>query len=103
MGSRTGQFRERRIVHEPPHRMVFVIETETFGLSRFIRDSGTLMELEATPEGHTRLTWTFFHQPNGILGRLMNPVILRQQRRNRLRALGSLKAYAEHGTTRPQP
>jgi hypothetical protein len=31
------------------------------------------------------------------------PVILRQQRRNRRRALASLKAYAEHGTERPEP
>jgi hypothetical protein len=103
MGSRTGHFGERRIIHEPRHRMAFLIEAETFGMSRFLRDSGTLMELEATPEDRTRLTWTFFHQPHGILGRLMNPAILRQQRSNRLRTLGSLRAYAEHGTLRPQP
>jgi hypothetical protein len=83
--------------------MAFVIEAETFGISRFIRDSGTLMELEATPDGHTQLTWTFFHQPHGILGRLLNPTILRQQRSNRVRALRSLKAYAEQRTERPHP
>jgi len=103
MGRRTGTFRERRIIHEPPQRMAFVIETDTFGLARLLRASGTLMELEATPDGATRLTWTFFHQPHSILGHVMNPAIRRQQRRNRLLALASLKAYAEHGTLRPQP
>jgi hypothetical protein len=31
------------------------------------------------------------------------PIILRQQRGNRRRALASLKAYAEHSTVRPEP
>ena len=62
------------------------------------------MQLEPLGPGQTRLTWSFFHQPRGILGRAMNRlVILRQQRSNRLQALASFKAYAETGTTRPDP
>jgi hypothetical protein len=40
------------------------------------------------------VTWSFFHDTHGLLGQLMNRVvILRRQRVNRLRALASLKAY----------
>lgn len=103
-GKRSGQFVERRLVHDDHRRMAFQIEEETFGLFRFLERVGSIMELEPAGPGQTRLVWSFFHQPRGILGRIMHrPVILRQQRRNRRRALASLKAYAEHGTIRPEP
>jgi uncharacterized protein YndB with AHSA1/START domain len=104
MGKRTGQFLERRLVHDENQRMAFQIVEETFGLFRFLEGVGSIMEIEPAGPGQTRLVWSFFHRPHSILGRILHrPVILRQQRSNRLRALASLKAYAEHGTERPEP
>jgi hypothetical protein len=104
-GRKAGRFTERRIIHdEHRHSMAFVIEADTFGLGKLLTNIGSLMQLEPLGPGRTRLTWSFFHQPRGVIGRVMNRlVILRQQRTNRLKALASIKAYAETGATRPAP
>ena len=104
-GGKAGQFSERRIIHdETTYAMAFVIEHDTFGIGKLLTDVGSLMQLEPLGPGRTRLTWSFFHQPRGVLGRVMNRlVILRQQRANRLQALASIKVYAETGATRPDP
>lgn len=103
-GNRQGHYYERRIQHEPNRRMAFQIEEETFGLFRFLENVGSLIEIEPVGVGRVRVTWSFFHDARGLLGRLMNRlVILRQQRLNRLRALASLRAYAEEGRERPAP
>jgi uncharacterized membrane protein len=103
-GRRSGQFVERRIGHEERRLMAFQIDEETFGLFRFLAQVGSVMELEPLGPARTRVVWSFFHEPRGPLGRVMNRlVILRQQRHNRRRALASLKAYAETGRERPQP
>jgi uncharacterized protein YndB with AHSA1/START domain len=103
-GGRTGTFEERRIIHEPPRRMAFVIEAETFGLFRFLQNVGSLIELQSAGPDRTLVTWTFFHDTRGWTGSVANGfVILRQQRANRLRALASLKAWVEEGRERPTP
>lgn len=103
-GRRIGYYVERRIQHVPERRMAFLIEEETFGLFRFLERVGALMEIEPAGPNQTRVTWSFFHQSRGLLGAVMNrAVILRQQRANRLRALASLKAFAEEGRVRPVP
>lgn len=103
-GEREGHYYERRIAQETGKLMAFQIEEETFGLFRFLENVGSLIEIEPLQPDRTRVTWSFFHDAHGVLGRLMNRVvILRQQRGNRLRALASLKAYAEEGRERPNP
>lgn len=103
-GKRAGWFRERRILQEPPRRMAFVIEEETFGLFRFLEHVGSVMELSSVRPDQTRVTWTFFHDTRGALGSLANRLlILRQQRANRRRALASLKTWIEEGRERPVP
>jgi alkanesulfonate monooxygenase SsuD/methylene tetrahydromethanopterin reductase-like flavin-dependent oxidoreductase (luciferase family) len=75
-----------------------------FGIDRLLTDVGTLMEVRPLGDGKSIVQWSFFQAPRGAPGRLMHRlVILRQQRRNRLRALRSLKRYAETGTLRPAP
>jgi len=104
-GKKTGTFAERRIIHDEHHlAMAFVIEEDTFGIGRLLTNVGSLMELRPVTDSRTVLEWSFFHQPRGVLGRVLNRlVILRQQRQNRLRALESFKAFAERGITRPTP
>jgi len=104
-GKKTGTFRERRIIHDGEHlAMAFVIEEDSFGIGKLLTNVGSLMELRPVTQSRTALVWSFFHQPRGVLGRVINRlVILRQQRHNRLRALESFKAFAERGVTRPAP
>ncbi len=91
-----GHFIERRIEHIEGRKIAILIEEETFGLFRLMSEVGSSLELAPVDANQTRVTFTFFHNPKGILGYVMNQlVILRQQRRNRLAALASLKKYAE--------
>jgi uncharacterized protein YndB with AHSA1/START domain len=103
-GDRQGHYLERRIAHDPPRRMAFLIEAETFGLFRMLDAVGSVIDLEPDGPDRTRVTWTFFHRPHGLVGHVMNRIVIRrQQRRNRLAALASLQRYAESGQERPTP
>lgn len=96
IGGKKGYFIERRLEHVEEKRMRFVMEDETFGLSKIMTDTGASLELEAIDAQTTRVIFTFYHRPKGILGYLMNRlIVLHQQHANRLLALQSLKAFAE--------
>lgn len=103
MEGRRGTFVERRDLHLERRAIGYVIEEETFGLFRILSAPGFSLELADEGAGRTRVTFTFFHDPRGILGHVMNMlVVLRAQRRNRLAALAALKAYAERGEQPPR-
>jgi hypothetical protein len=55
------------------------------------------MELEAITPVKTKFIFTFYHRPKNLIGWLMNPIIKLDQRKNRLKALKSIKSYAETG------
>jgi Polyketide cyclase / dehydrase and lipid transport len=96
-----GHFIERRIEHIEGKKMAVQIEEENFDIFRFLTDVGSSLELEAVEPNKTRVIFSFFHRPKGIVGHIMNRlIILRQQRRNRLAALKSLKDYAEKNNHR---
>ncbi len=102
-----GYFVERRTQHVQGRKIAYLIEEENFGLFRAMTEPGFSIEIEsAGPDktrviwsffpDKTRVIWSFFHNPKGLLGHILNVlVILRQQRRSRLAALASLKQYAE--------
>jgi uncharacterized protein YndB with AHSA1/START domain len=93
---RRGHFIERRIQHIEGQKIAFVIEEETFGLFRVMTETGSSIEIRPNGPNQTRVIWTFFHNAKGLMGHIMNRlVVLRQQRRNRLAALTALKRHAE--------
>lgn len=94
-GRRSGYFVEHRVEHIPGRKIAYVIDEDSFGLSQFLTRPGFSLELDPLPAGGTRVTFSFFHDPRGIQGRLLNPLIKLRQRRNRLEALRSLKRRAE--------
>jgi hypothetical protein len=101
---KSGHFLERRIEHIEGRKMAVLIEEETFGLFRLLSAVGSSLELLPVHADHTQVIFTFFHTTKGIAGSLMNQlVILRQQRRNRLTALASLKRYAERQRSANNP
>lgn len=95
-----GHFIERRIEHIEGRKIAVLIEEETFGLFRLLSEVGSSLEIEPLGTHQTQVIFTFFHNTKGVMGYIMNKlVVLRQQRRNRLAALASLKEYAEHAVT----
>ncbi len=98
MEGRRGAFVERRDLHVEGRAIGYVIEEESFGLFRIMSSPGFSLELEEEGAARTRLIFTFFHDPRGIMGHVMNVLmVLPAQRKNRLAALAAIKAYAERG------
>ena len=95
---RDSYFVEIRTEHVEGRRIAYVIEQDTFGLGRVMTEPGFALDIEPAGPGRSRVTFSFFHHPKGVLGHVMNVlVVLRQQRRNRRAALASLKQVAEAG------
>jgi uncharacterized protein YndB with AHSA1/START domain len=94
-GRKAGHFVEHRVEHVPGRRVAYLIDEDTFGLSRVMTRPGFALELDPMPSGRTRVEFSFFHDRRGVTGYLLNPVIKLRQRHNRREALGSLKGRAE--------
>jgi uncharacterized protein YndB with AHSA1/START domain len=93
-----GHFVEIGTEHVKGRRIAYVIEQDTFGLGRVMTEPGFALDIEPAGPGRSRVTFSFFHHPKGVLGQVMNVlVVLRRQRRNRRVALASLKQVAEAG------
>ena len=92
---RRGWYNEIRTEQIEGRKIVFLIYEDSFGMGKMLEDVGASMEL--LPEGHnkTKFVFTFYHRPKNLLGWLMNPMIKMDQKKNRLKALQSLKNYAE--------
>lgn len=93
-GRKSGYFLERRIEHVPERRISYLIYEENLGLFRVASRPGFSLEIEPHEGTATHVEFTFWHDPRGV-GRILNPLIRLQQHRNRMKALRSLKSYAE--------
>src|SRR6266516_4463168 len=94
-GRKSGCFLEHRVEHVDGRKIAYLIDDDDFGLGRFLSRPGFSLELDPKGSRGTRVIFSFFHDPRGFKGRILNPLIKLQQRRNRLAALGSLKRHAE--------
>ena len=94
-GQKSGYFLEHRVEHVEGRKIAYLIDEDNFGISRLLSRPGFSLELDPQGDEATRVIFSFFHDPRGFKGWIMNPLIKLQQRRNRLAALGSLKRHAE--------
>ncbi len=94
---RKGWYQEIRTEQIEGRKITFLIFEDSFGMSKTLKDVGGAMEV--VPEGtdKTRFIFTFYHRTKGFMGWLMNPIIKADQRKNRLKALKSIKQYVETG------
>ena len=99
---KAGYFLEHRVEHVDGRKIAYLIDEESFGLSQVLSRPGFSLELDPKGDQTTRVIFSFFHDPKGLKGRILNPLIKRQQRRNRLGALASLRRRAE-ALARPLP
>lgn len=91
-----GHFVEVRTEHAEGRKIAYLIEEETFGLFKVMSSPGFSLELEPVGENATRVVFSFFHEPKGVIGALLNVLVIRRaQRKNRLAAPASLKATGE--------
>ena len=94
---RKGWYNEIRTEQIDGRKVTFLIYEDSFGMSKMLTDVGASMEI--LPEGadKTKFIFTFYHRAKNILGWLMNPMIKADQKKNRLKALESIKSYVEKG------
>ena len=94
---RKGWYNEIRTEHIEGRKVMFLIYEDSFGMGKMLTDVGASMEI--LPEGadKTKFIFTFYHRTKNILGWLMNPMIKADQKKNRLKALESIKSYVEKG------
>ena len=94
---RKGWFEEVRIDEIEGKSVVFMIYNDNFGIGKMLKDVGGMMALESITNEKTKFIFTFYHRPKRVLGWLMNPMIKADQKKNRLKALQSIKSYVETG------
>ena len=94
-GRKSGYFIEHRVEHVEGRKIGYLIDGDSIGMAGILLRMGFSLELDPTEDQATRVTFSFFHDPRGLKGRVINPLIKLQQRRNRLAALRSLKRCAE--------
>lgn len=94
---RKGWFEEIRLEQEEEKKVVFMIYKDSFGMSKMLTDVGGMMEIEVVSDQKSKFIFTFYHRPKNLMGWLMNPIIKSDQKKNRLKALQSIKAYVEKG------
>ena len=94
---RKGWYEEVRTEQVEHTSISFLITKDSFGMSKMLYDVGAKMELRPVSQEQTEFVFTFYHRPKNVLGWLMNPMIKADQKKNRLKALDSIKSYIETG------
>jgi hypothetical protein len=94
---RQGWYNEVRTEQLENKSVTFRINEDSFGMSKMLSDIGAKMELHEINKDKTEFIFTFFHRPINFFGWVMNPMIKMDQKKNRLKALKSLKSFAETG------
>ena len=94
---RSGWFEEVRTNQVPGKSISFLITNDNFDIDKMLTDVGGKMEVLEINEQTSKFIFTFYHRPKNFLGWVMNPLIKKDQKKNRLKALKSLKSYVEKG------
>jgi len=94
---RQGWYNEVRTEEIENKSVTFRINEDSFGMGKMLNDVGAKMELLEINKDKTEFIFTFFHRPINFLGWFMNPMIRMDQKKNRLKALQSIKSYVETG------
>ena len=87
---------------EAPERVSWIIEEDSFGLSRLLRDFGFDFHLEALEPTRTLLVCSTFYAPRNLAGTIFNPLLFVWRfRKIRLEMLDNIKQLAE-GNPEPE-
>lgn len=89
---RKGWYQEVRTGQEEGKSVSFRIYEDSFGIGKMLDDVGGKMELKEVSANKTKFIFTFYHRPKSFLGWIMNPMIKMDQKKNRLKALKSIRA-----------
>jgi len=99
LGSRVGSVVERCVECDPPRRIAWRMESDTFGMSRYFADFGFGFALEPINRTTTRVRTETSFRPRTVLARVLTALVLRRKYRAvRRMALDGLKRLVELDT-----
>jgi uncharacterized protein YndB with AHSA1/START domain len=75
---RSGEVFERCVVFEPPSRIGWLLESDTLGFSRLLKNFTFDFVLHPLEAGRTRVVNTSYFEPAGLVARLIIAVALRR-------------------------
>ena len=94
---RTGWYEEVRTDQQNGKSVTFLIINDSFGMAKLLEDVGARMAVEPINATTCRFDFTFYHRPKNLMGRIMNPLVKADQKKNRKKALLSIKSFVETG------
>ncbi len=77
-GSRKGTVLERLAEMEPLKRTVWILESDSMGMSSMLHDTRFIFLLEKIDEGTTRVVNETWYEPAGFFARIMNGLMLKK-------------------------
>ena len=75
---RKGTMVERLIELVPKKRTVWTIENDTMGMSKMLRDTRFVFNLEKLANNNTRVAAETYYEPANLLARVMNLVMMKR-------------------------
>jgi Polyketide cyclase / dehydrase and lipid transport len=81
LGGRTGTMTERCVEFDPHRRAGYVVDDDTLGFNRMLREYGFTLTLEPRPKRTTALRIDTYYTPRNPLYALLNQLLLRRRLR----------------------
>jgi uncharacterized protein YndB with AHSA1/START domain len=81
LGGRTGTMTERCVEFDPNRRVGYVVDDDTLGFSRMLRDYGFTITLEPRSDRTTGLRIDTYYTPRNPLYALLNRLLLKRRMR----------------------
>lgn len=78
-GGKTGTMTERLSELVPERKTVWVIEQDSMGMSRMLKDPRFCFYLEKLDDGKTRIINESFYQPANLAVRIMNSLMMKRK------------------------
>lgn len=100
LDGKRGSVVERCIEADPPRRIAWAMERDTFGFSRLMSDFGFSFTLEPAGDGTTRVRNETYYRSRGMFSAAMNVLVMRRKFRGvRRRWLANLKRLSEEAAS----
>lgn len=95
-GTKRGYMVERCIEAVPERRLVHAVDDDSLGFNRMFADYTFALELEPEGAERTRVACEAFYEPRGLVGKVMNALLMRRKFAGaRDQILSGLKRAAE--------
>lgn len=99
VNGKEGKLTTRCVSLNPNKRGEFVVEKETFGFSKMLKDISFALEYKSIDENTTEVRMQSHYQPNNFLLKLMNGFIKKKMGKEVDLMMNGLKDFMETGKT----